>query len=67
MCTDRIEQVIQEVGELNKCCETCMYFMKARTNICTSTDTPIIRFEPDLYADHAEFWCNHWQQKEEQK
>lgn len=65
---DTNEQVIQEVNELKKCCETCKWLRMHNRSCpnCMNTDAPIIDFD-GWYGDPAEFWCNHWQQKEEQK
>lgn len=57
-----LEKVVA-VDPLNKCCETCVHYAEY---YCKGIETPVVEFH-DNCGDPAEFWCNHWQQKEEQK
>ncbi len=50
----------------DKCCETCEFYQIKGMEDCGNTQVPHIDFEASE-SDPAEFWCNHWQQKEEQK
>lgn len=48
----------------DKCCETCGYFVHY-SRYCANATCPLIDFGFKLGdGDPAEFWCNHWQQKE---
>lgn len=71
---DGFKAAIETLKKLNKkniaqkkCCETCAYGWLLEDGMrCANRKVPRIKFEDDR-GDPAEFQCNHWQAKEDQK